>query len=164
LAAEQSEYLLANDFSLQVADEHQMHQLGIFLGKKLTAGDLVSLNGPLGAGKTTLTRGIGEGVKAEGNISSPTFLIARSHPTVSGLSFVHIDAYRLSSPAELDDLDIDYANSISVIEWGKGYAEGLTDSLLEIQIERFLDSETRKVTLTGTGRFEDLEDFLKDFS
>jgi tRNA threonylcarbamoyladenosine biosynthesis protein TsaE len=83
-------------------------------------------------------------------------LIARTHPTISGSQFVHIDAYRLSDPKELDDLDIDYANSICVIEWGRGFTEGLSDSILEIEIERFLESEDRKLTLSGTGRFEEL--------
>ena len=145
---------------IEIATEDQMHEFGVRLGSLLVAGDLISLNGPLGAGKTTLTRGIGEGLEAEGNVSSPTFLIARTHPTRSGTAFHHIDAYRLSTPAELDDLDIDFAGSISVIEWGKGYAEGFTDSLLEIQIERDLETDLRTMSITGTGRFSDPADFL----
>ena len=145
---------------IEIATEDQMHEFGSRLGSMLVAGDLVSLNGPLGAGKTTLTRGIGEGVMAEGNVSSPTFLIARTHKTKSGIPFHHIDAYRLSTPAELDDLDIDFAGSISVIEWGSGYAEGLTDSLLEIQIKRDLETDLRTMTISGTGKFSDPADFL----
>jgi tRNA threonylcarbamoyladenosine biosynthesis protein TsaE len=137
-----------------------MHELGIRLGSLLEPGDLVSLNGVLGAGKTTLTKAIGEGVGVQGSISSPTFLIARTHPTKSGTHFVHIDAYRLSAPRELDDLDIDYQNSISVIEWGKGFTDGLSESLLEIEIERFLESEDRKLTVSGQGRFSDVSKFL----
>jgi tRNA threonylcarbamoyl adenosine modification protein YjeE len=137
-----------------------MHELGIRLGSLLKPGDLVSLNGVLGAGKTTLTKAIGEGAGVEGSISSPTFLIARTHPTKSGTPFVHIDAYRLSSPRELDDLDIDYSNSISVIEWGRGFTDGLSESILEIQIERFLDSEERKLTVSGQGRFSIVPDFV----
>jgi tRNA threonylcarbamoyl adenosine modification protein YjeE len=137
-----------------------MHEFGVRLGSLLEAGDLLSLNGPLGAGKTTLTRGIGEGVKAEGNVSSPTFLIARTHATKSGTPFHHIDAYRLSTPAELDDLDIDFAGSISVIEWGSGFAEGLSDSMLEFHIERDLETDLRTITIAGTGRFSDPADFL----
>jgi tRNA threonylcarbamoyl adenosine modification protein YjeE len=137
-----------------------MHQLGVRLGSLLEPGDLVSLNGVLGAGKTTLTKAIGEGVGVQGSISSPTFLIARTHPTRSGVQFVHIDAYRLSDPRELDDLDIDYQNSISVIEWGKGFIDGLSESLLEIDIERFLESEDRKLTVSGQGRFSDVSNFL----
>jgi tRNA threonylcarbamoyladenosine biosynthesis protein TsaE len=145
---------------LEISTEDQMQEFGVRLGSLLVAGDLLSLNGPLGAGKTTLTRGIGEGLQAQGNVSSPTFLIARTHETKSGIPFHHIDAYRLSTPAELDDLDIDFANSISVIEWGSGYAEGLTDSMLEIQIERDLETDLRTMSIAGTGRFSDPEDFL----
>jgi tRNA threonylcarbamoyl adenosine modification protein YjeE len=137
-----------------------MNEMGLRLGSLLIAGDVLSLNGPLGAGKTTLTRGIGEGVMAEGNISSPTFLIARTHSTKSGIPFHHIDAYRLSSAAELDDLDIDYAGSISVIEWGSGFAEGLTDALLTINIDRDLETDLRTMSITGSGRFENPSQFL----
>jgi tRNA threonylcarbamoyladenosine biosynthesis protein TsaE len=145
---------------IEIATEDQMHEFGVRLGSLLEAGDLLSLNGPLGAGKTTLTRGIGEGVMAEGNVSSPTFLIARTHATKSGVPFHHIDAYRLSTPAELDDLDIDFAGSISVIEWGSGFAEGLSDSMLEFHIERDLETDLRTITIAGTGRFSDPADFL----
>ena len=145
---------------IEIATEDQMHEFGVRLGSLLVAGDVLSLNGPLGAGKTTLTRGIGEGLEAQGNVSSPTFLIARTHQSRSGIPFHHIDAYRLSTPAELDDLDIDFAGSISVIEWGKGYAEGLTDSMLEIQIERDLETDLRTMSFSGTGRFSDPADFL----
>lgn len=137
-----------------------MHEIGLRLGSLLIAGDVLSFNGPLGAGKTTLTRGIGEGVMAEGNVSSPTFLIARTHSTKSGIAFHHIDAYRLSSAAELDDLDIDYAGSISVIEWGSGFAEGLSDSLLTINIERDLETDLRTMSITGSGRFANPSEFL----
>ena len=146
--------------SILIKNENQMHELGIRLGSLLEPGDLVSLNGVLGAGKTTLTKAIGEGVGVQGSISSPTFLIARTHPTKSGTHFVHIDAYRLSAPRELDDLDIDYQNSISVIEWGKGFTDGLTESLVEVNIERFLESEDRKLTFSGQGRFSDVSKFL----
>lgn len=145
---------------LEIATDVEMHEFGLRLGSLLVAGDLLSLNGPLGAGKTTLTRGIGEGLMAEGNVCSPTFLIARTHPTKSGVPFHHIDAYRLSIPAELDDLDIDFAKSVSVIEWGKGFSEGRTDSMLEINIERDLETDLRTMTLSGLGRFSDLAVFL----
>ena len=150
----------AKQLSILIENEDQMHDLGVRLGSLLEPGDLVSLNGVLGAGKTTLTKSIGEGVGVQGSISSPTFLIARTHPTSSGTPFVHIDAYRLSAPRELDDLDIDYTNSISVIEWGRGFTEGLSESLLEIEIERFLESEDRKLTVSGQGRFSDVSKFL----
>jgi tRNA threonylcarbamoyl adenosine modification protein YjeE len=148
------------EVSISIQNENQMHELGIRLGSLLKPGDLVSLNGVLGAGKTTLTKAIGEGAGVEGSISSPTFLIARTHPTKSGTPFVHIDAYRLSAPRELDDLDIDYSNSISVIEWGRGFTDGLSESILEIQIERFLKSEERKLSVSGQGRFSSVSDFL----
>jgi len=141
-----------------------MHQLGLRLGALLQPGDLVSLNGELGAGKTTLTKSIGEGAGVQGNISSPTFLIARTHQTISDVPFVHIDAYRLSNPRELDDLDIDYSNSISVIEWGKGFTDGLSESILEIQIDRFLESEERKLTISSQGRFSDVPEMFGDLN
>ena len=146
--------------SIFIENENQMHELGVRLGSLLKPGELVSLNGVLGAGKTTLTKAIGEGVGVQGSISSPTFLIARTHPTESGTSFVHIDAYRLSAPRELDDLDIDYSNSISVIEWGRGFTDGLSESILEIEIERFIESEERKLTISGQGRLGDVFEVL----
>jgi tRNA threonylcarbamoyl adenosine modification protein YjeE len=150
----------AKQLSIFIENENQMHELGVRLGSLLKPGDLVSLNGVLGAGKTTLTKAIGEGVGVQGSISSPTFLIARTHPTALGIPFVHIDAYRLGAPRELDDLDIDYSNSISVIEWGKGFTDGLSESILEIEIERFLESEERKLTISGQGRLGDVFEVL----
>lgn len=150
----------AKQLSILIEKESQMHELGVRLGSLLKPGDLISLNGVLGAGKTNLTKAIGEGVGVQGSISSPTFLIARTHPTESGTSFVHIDAYRLGAPRELDDLDIDYSNSISVIEWGRGFTDGLSESILEIEIERFLESEERKITISGQGRLGDVFEIL----
>ncbi len=139
---------------LQVRDADEMHALGIRIGKKLQAGDLVVLVGPLGAGKTTLTRGVGEALGAIGNVSSPTFVIARTHKRESGEApMVHVDAYRLGSADELDDLDIDFPNSIVLVEWGKGMLDGISENLLEVAIERDHtgESETREVTVTGIG-------------
>ena len=139
---------------LQVRDADEMHALGIRIGKKLQAGDLVVLVGPLGAGKTTLTRGVGEALGAIGNVSSPTFVIARTHKRVSGEApMVHVDAYRLGSADELDDLDIDFPKSIVLVEWGKGMLDGISENLLEVEIERDHTgaSETREVTITGFG-------------
>lgn len=145
---------------LKIDTADQMHELGMKLGSLLQVGDLLVLNGPLGAGKTTLTRGIGEALKTEGMVSSPTFVIARTHPLPEKRgSLVHVDAYRLSSPAELDDLDIDYPNSITVVEWGAGFTEGLVESWLELEIERDHtgQSEVRDVTVTGFGaRWQDV--------
>ena len=122
---------------LEVSTPEAMHELGLKISSLLQAGDLVVLTGPLGAGKTTLTRGVGEGLTAIGNVSSPTFVIARTHKREDGGPvLVHVDAYRLGGPLELDDLDIDYANSIVLVEWGKGMTDNLVESWLEIVIER----------------------------
>lgn len=139
---------------LQVRDADEMHALGIRIGNQLRAGDLVVLVGPLGAGKTTLTRGVGEALGAIGNVSSPTFVIARTHKRGSGEApMVHVDAYRLGSADELDDLDIDFPNSIVLVEWGKGMLDGISENLLEVDIVRDHtgSSETREVTITGFG-------------
>lgn len=131
-----------------------MHELGIALAGLLRAGDIVVLTGPLGAGKTTLSRGIGEGLGVIGTVSSPTFVIARTHKRADGgPELVHVDAYRLGGPEELDDLDIDFARSISLIEWGRGFTEGLSASWLEVEIERDHTgaSETRQIRIVGEG-------------
>ena len=114
-----------------------MEQLGFRLGEALEAGDLLVLTGPLGAGKTTLTRGIAEGLGVRGPVQSPTFVIARTHPSlVGGPTLVHADAYRLGSALELDDLDIDAERAVVVVEWGRGMAEGLRERWWELEIER----------------------------
>ena len=126
---------------ITTADE--MRELGRRLASALTAGDLVILSGGLGAGKTTLTKGIGDGLGVRGPITSPTFVIARVHPPLGpapggpGPSLVHADAYRLGGVLELDDLDLDtdLASSVTVVEWGEGLAEGLSADRLEIAIE-----------------------------
>ncbi len=123
--------------TLEASTAEAMHELGLELSRLLRAGDLVVLTGPLGAGKTTLTRGVGEGLTAIGNVSSPTFVIARTHKRQDGGPvLVHVDAYRLGGPLELDDLDIDYENSIVLVEWGKGMTDDLVENWLEITIER----------------------------
>ncbi|MCU1637024.1 MAG: hypothetical protein JWQ68_2263 [Cryobacterium sp.] len=120
-----------------IPDADSMHAFGVELASTLRAGDLVVLTGPLGAGKTTLTRGLGEGLGVRGAVTSPTFVLARTHPSMAGgPSLVHVDAYRLSSAVELDDLDIDFAHSIVVVEWGRGMLDGITESWIEIEIER----------------------------
>ena len=120
-----------------VATSAGMHTLGVELAAILGAGDLVVLSGPLGAGKTTLTRGIGDGLQVRGPVTSPTFVLARTHPSlVGGPPLVHVDAYRLGSALELDDLDIDFGRSVVVVEWGAGMLEGVAESWLEVQIER----------------------------
>jgi tRNA threonylcarbamoyl adenosine modification protein YjeE len=147
--------------TINTADE--MAELGARLAAELRAGDLLALNGELGAGKTTLTRGLGAALAVRGTVTSPTFVLARTHPRLSGgAPLVHVDAYRLSSPAELDDLDIDYAASIVVVEWAAGMLDGLTEDWLEIAIARPMggagvsdddddDDEPREVTISGHG-------------
>jgi tRNA threonylcarbamoyl adenosine modification protein YjeE len=148
---------------LKIATAEDMNEFGLKVAKVLKAGDLVILTGPLGAGKTTFTRGVGEGLKAIGNVSSPTFVIARTHKREnSDVPLVHVDAYRLSSVHEFDDLDIDVENSIVLVEWGRGFAEELSDTWLDIEIERDHtgESDERVVTLTGVGpRWETEEAF-----
>ncbi|WP_347125926.1 tRNA (adenosine(37)-N6)-threonylcarbamoyltransferase complex ATPase subunit type 1 TsaE [Microbacterium sp. SY138] len=114
-----------------------MEQLGVRIGEQLEAGDLLVLTGPLGAGKTTFTRGLAEGLGVRGPVQSPTFVIARTHPSlVGGAPLVHVDAYRLGSAAELDDLDLDLERSVVVVEWGRGMAEELADSWWDVEVER----------------------------
>lgn len=113
--------------------------LGERLAGVLRAGDLVILSGDLGAGKTTFTQGLGAGLGVRGAVTSPTFVIARVHPSlVGGPALVHVDAYRLGGFAELDDLDLDtsLADAVTVVEWGSGVAEGLADTRLEVTITR----------------------------
>jgi tRNA threonylcarbamoyl adenosine modification protein YjeE len=148
---------------LEISTAEEMNEFGIKLSSLFKAGDLIILTGPLGAGKTTFTRGVGEGLKAIGNVSSPTFVIARTHKREnSTVPLVHVDAYRLSNLHEFDDLDIDIENSIVLVEWGRGFAEGLAESWLDIEIERDHTGETdvRKVAVIAHGeRFENEEFF-----
>jgi tRNA threonylcarbamoyl adenosine modification protein YjeE len=122
---------------LEIATPEEMHEFGRRIAGLLRAGDVVLLSGDLGAGKTTFTRGLGEALDVRGPVTSPTFVLARTHPSLSGgPALVHVDAYRLGSALELDDLDIDFAHSIVVVEWGAGLVEVLTDSYLSIDIDR----------------------------
>lgn len=125
--------------------------LGARLAAVLRAGDLILLIGPLGAGKTALTQGIGAGLGVKAAVTSPTFVISRVHRD-GRLPLVHVDAYRVGGRLELDDLDLDASveQSVTVVEWGEGLAEQLSDSYLEIHLER-LDDETRVVRLNGVG-------------
>jgi len=142
-------------FDASIESAEDMVQLGKSLAGVLAAGDLVVLIGPLGAGKTTLTRGVGLGLHVSGTVSSPTFVIARTHKREnSDIPLVHVDAYRLGSPAELDDLDIPFSKAIVLVEWGKGLTEGIAENWLEININRDTtgESETRTVEITGFGQ------------
>ena len=125
--------------------------LGRELAGVLRPGDLVVLVGPLGAGKTALTQGIGAGLGVREPVTSPTFVIARVH-TGGRLPLVHVDAYRLGSVADVDDLDLDVtvADSVTVVEWGQGLVERLTDEHLEVRLER-RDDEVRTAVLVPHG-------------
>jgi tRNA threonylcarbamoyladenosine biosynthesis protein TsaE len=125
--------------------------LGERIGRVLKRGDVVILNGPLGAGKTSITQGIAKGLNVRGPITSPTFVISRIHPSLSnGPSLIHVDAYRVSSLAEIDDLDIDsdLENSVLVAEWGSGKVDALVEPTCVIDLERH-DDDTRTITVTG---------------
>jgi tRNA threonylcarbamoyladenosine biosynthesis protein TsaE len=161
---------------LTIPTPDAMEQLGATIARQLRAGDLVLLNGELGAGKTTLTRGLGAELAVRGAVTSPTFVLARTHPRSDGPPLVHVDAYRLASALELDDLDIDFEGSIVVVEWGAGLLDGITENWLEVDIVRPRGApstrsgtkdgpsalpvegpEPRTITLTGHGqRWQDL--------
>ncbi|MEU4829838.1 tRNA (adenosine(37)-N6)-threonylcarbamoyltransferase complex ATPase subunit type 1 TsaE [Streptosporangium sp. NPDC023615] len=134
-----------------------MRELGEELAALLRPGDLAVLSGPLGAGKTTLVQGIAAGLDVRGPITSPTFVIARVHPSLSdGPPLVHVDAYRLGGDLEVDDLDLDASleESVTVVEWGEGLVEGLAEDRLEIVIGRGASEragEGRTVELRGVG-------------
>ncbi|MFF5875709.1 tRNA (adenosine(37)-N6)-threonylcarbamoyltransferase complex ATPase subunit type 1 TsaE [Streptomyces californicus] len=144
--------------ALTVTSPEEMQELGRRLARVLAPGDLVMLTGELGAGKTTLTRGLGEGLGVRGAVTSPTFVIARVHPSLSGgPALVHVDAYRLGGGLdEMEDLDLDVSlpESVVVVEWGDGKVEELSDDRLRVLIDRATgdtDDERREVTLVGIG-------------
>jgi tRNA threonylcarbamoyladenosine biosynthesis protein TsaE len=139
-----------------VASADAMHRLGVHLASVLRAGDLVVLVGPLGAGKTTLAQGIGAGLGVRGNVTSPTFVIARVHPTqIGGPALVHVDAYRIAGALEIDDLDLDASvgESVTIVEWGRGLVEGLASDRLDVEIDwaAGADGDTRTVRITPHG-------------
>ncbi|WP_405892950.1 tRNA (adenosine(37)-N6)-threonylcarbamoyltransferase complex ATPase subunit type 1 TsaE [Streptomyces sp. NBC_01527] len=143
---------------LDVTSPEQMRALGRRIAGLLRPGDLVMLSGELGAGKTTLTRGLGEGLGVRGAVTSPTFVIARVHPSLgTGPALVHVDAYRLGGGLdEMEDLDLDVSlpESVVVVEWGDGKVEELSDDRLHVVIHRAVgdtDDERRSVTLVGIG-------------
>ena len=136
---------------LSISSPENMEALGLSLAGYLQAGDVVLLEGELGAGKTTLTRGIGTGLGAKGTVQSPTFVLARTHKTEKGPKLVHVDAYRLASALELDDLDIDFANSIVVIEWPRDFLDSQLESYLKVKIDRTRDDDVREVEVTTSG-------------
>lgn len=143
-----------------LANPEETRAIGEHLAERLGPGDLVILTGDLGAGKTTLTQGIGTGLGVRGPITSPTFVIARVHPSLSdGPHLVHVDAYRLGGVAELDDLDLDtdVDEAVTVVEWGEGLAESLSVDRLELSLKRTID-DRRTLTLTPVGpRWRELD-------
>ena len=143
---------------LTVPTGEAMQDLGERLARLLRPGDLVIATGDLGAGKTTLTQGLGRGLRTEGPVISPTFVLSRIHRSLGGgPALVHVDAYRLSGPDELDDLDLDATlpDAVTVVEWGEGLAEGLAEDRLEVEIalrpDRATGADTRLVALRGVG-------------
>jgi tRNA threonylcarbamoyladenosine biosynthesis protein TsaE len=143
--------------TLEAATADQTRALATRLAALLRAGDLLILSGDLGAGKTTFTQGLGAALKVRGDVTSPTFVISRVHPSlVGGPTLVHVDAYRLHGALELDDLDLDASldEAVTVVEWGTGVAEELTEDRLEVEILRRhgdTDDETRTLRLTPVG-------------
>lgn len=135
----------------------QTRAVGRRLAPLLRGGDLLVLSGDLGAGKTTFTQGLGEGLAVRGDVTSPTFVISRVHPSLAGgPALVHVDAYRLGGLTELDDLDLDTSldEAVTVVEWGAGVAEGLAEDRLEVDIRRAHgdeEGETRTLWVTAVG-------------
>ncbi|MGO4256073.1 tRNA (adenosine(37)-N6)-threonylcarbamoyltransferase complex ATPase subunit type 1 TsaE [Marmoricola sp. RAF53] len=152
------ERLLPLSLTLPTAEDTQ--ELGRRLGALLRAGDLLILTGDLGAGKTTFTQGLGDGLGVRGPVTSPTFVIARVHPSLTdGPALVHVDAYRLGDSAELDDLDLDtdLDLAVTVVEWGTGLAEALAGDRLELTLHRAADDvRTLRVQARG-GRWSDVD-------
>ncbi len=143
---------------LTVPTADAMRELGRRLAGLLRPGDLVLLSGELGAGKTTLTRGLGEGLGVRGAVTSPTFVIARVHPSLTGgPALVHVDAYRLGGGLEeMEDLDLDVSltESVVVVEWGDGKVEELSEDRLRVAVHRGAGTDAddvREVVVTGVG-------------
>ena len=141
--------------TIDTADD--MRDLARSMATWVRAGDVVVLNGPLGAGKTTWTQGFAEGLGVSGAVTSPTFVIARAHPsTVGGPALIHVDAYRVGDSLEFDDLDLvqDQADSVTVVEWGAGHIDRLSAQPLVVTIERSsseAENEQRRVSWQGRG-------------
>jgi tRNA threonylcarbamoyladenosine biosynthesis protein TsaE len=130
----------------------EMHNFGANLGKKLKAGDLLLLSGPLGSGKTALTQGIGQALGFK-QITSPTFVISKIYKGAPNL--IHVDAYRLQGEASalFDDLDLEsyLPSSITVVEWGEGFVDRIADKYLEIKLEHGEGENQRKLNLIDHG-------------
>ncbi|KSU67189.1 tRNA (adenosine(37)-N6)-threonylcarbamoyltransferase complex ATPase subunit type 1 TsaE [Arthrobacter sp. NIO-1057] len=172
----------SQEFTCQLTDLTQTEALGEALGAQLEAGDLVILTGALGAGKTTMTQSLGVGLNVREGIISPTFVLARQHPSLAdGPTLIHVDAYRLKDQNDVDTLDLEstLTESVTVVEWGLGKVEHLSDSRLEITLDREVNAiavenpweeseeeldEPREFTLKAIGPRWDSQSFaqLKD--
>lgn len=143
--------------TLEVRTAEQTHALAAGLGAQLEAGDLLVLSGELGAGKTTFTQGLGEGLGVRAGIISPTFVLVRIHPNLpdgprpGGPDLVHVDAYRLGSASEIDDIDLENTmdSAVTVVEWGRGRVEHLSESRLEVDLVRSLGGAAAQPAATG---------------
>ncbi|CAN7462458.1 tRNA (adenosine(37)-N6)-threonylcarbamoyltransferase complex ATPase subunit type 1 TsaE [Arthrobacter sp. LjRoot14] len=158
------------ELSLTVQSAEETHALAAALGAVLDAGDLVILTGELGAGKTTFTQGLGEGLGVRAGIISPTFVLVRIHPNLpdgprpGGPDLVHVDAYRLESAAEIDDIDLENTldSTVTVVEWGRGRVEHLSDSALDVELHRHLGSSPGAAGGSAPGSADGVLDFDTD--
>jgi len=156
-ALEQSAANWEKTFTATTAE--QTHAFGARLAEVLQAGDLLVLSGELGAGKTTFTQGLGEGLGVRPGIISPTFVLVRIHPNLpdgprpGGPDLVHVDAYRLGSAAEIDDIDLENTmdSSVTVVEWGHERVEHLSESRLEIDLHRVIGLGGLRLPAAATG-------------
>ncbi|MBM3686027.1 MAG: tRNA (adenosine(37)-N6)-threonylcarbamoyltransferase complex ATPase subunit type 1 TsaE [Actinobacteria bacterium] len=136
--------------AIHLADGEATRAWGRAVAAHVRAGDLIVLTGELGAGKTTFTRGLGEGLGVRGAVTSPTFVIARRHPAGDrGIDLLHVDAYRLHGPSEIEDLDLDLVGAVTVVEWGAGRVDHLADNRLEITL--VTADAGREAIVTGHG-------------
>ncbi|MHA7299936.1 tRNA (adenosine(37)-N6)-threonylcarbamoyltransferase complex ATPase subunit type 1 TsaE [Pseudarthrobacter sp. MDT1-22] len=155
----------------RVTTAHETHALGAALGAELQAGDLLVLTGELGAGKTTFTQGLGEGLGVRAGIISPTFVLVRIHPNLpdgprpGGPDLVHVDAYRLGSASEIDDIDLENTldSSVTVVEWGHGRVEHLSESRLEVDLHRAIGLDAIGAAEPMPGHTEILDFDTEDF-
>ena len=150
---------------LEVRTAAETHALAAAVGTVLAAGDLLVLTGELGAGKTTFTQGLGEGLGVRSGIISPTFVLVRIHPNLpdgprpGGPDLVHVDAYRLESAAEIDDIDLENTmdSAVTVVEWGRGRVEHLSDSRLEVELHRTRGGAADSPAAPGAGPVLDFD-------
>lgn len=144
----------------------QTRALGCALGELLAAGDLVMLSGDLGAGKTTFTQGVAEGLGVRGGVASPTYIVARVHPSLrGGPDLIHVDAYRITGVEDLETLDLDSTieEAVTVVEWGQGKTEVMSDNRLEVQVNRATGGSARQAT-QGQIDLTDMDDGRRSFT